>query len=218
MTEFKEDVFRMRQHIEDAHKQTDCLLALADGATMSDARLQQTLERAAHQFEQATLELRTLCEKHSPGVGGYPKHRLTSSREVVGHIEMLNSKWPQITLNTLLPHCRYQPPLWLTDSIRHLLDEHEQAGHRLPCFSKAMLVIDEHSSRNGRHIYDQDNKGWKAVSNALKGRLIPDDDQYSLSIFLLSHYSQENICRITVVPLEDVPEFFSFRPEGHPVL
>ena len=41
-----------------------------------------------------------------------------------------------------------------------------------------MLIIDEHTAMEGRHIFDQDNKGWKAVSNAIKGRLIPDDDQH----------------------------------------
>jgi len=37
-----------------------------------------------------------------------------------------------------------------------------------------MLIIDEHCGIDGRYIFDQDNKGYKAVSNAIKGRLIPD--------------------------------------------
>ena len=37
-------------------------------------------------------------------------------------------------------------------------------------FERAMLMIDEHTAMEGRHIFDQDNKGWKAVSNAIKGR------------------------------------------------
>jgi hypothetical protein len=45
----------------------------------------------------------------------------------------------------------------------------------MPCF-----VVDEHSSINCRRVFDQDNKGWKAIPNALKGRVIPNDDQYSL--------------------------------------
>ena len=78
------------------------------------------------------------------------------------------------------PHCRYQTPLWLTDTIRRLLDGFEAGGNTVPYFrERAMLVIDEHSEIAGRRVFDQDNKGWKAVCNALKGRAIPDDDQYN---------------------------------------
>ena len=56
--------------------------------------------------------------------------------------------------NTLLPHCRYQTPEWLTDTIRRLLDEYESSGSKLPQFKTAMLVIDEHCGMDGRHIFD----------------------------------------------------------------
>lgn len=55
-------------------------------------------------------------------------------------------------------------------------------------------MIDEHTSIEGRHIYDQDNKGWKAISNAIKGRLIPDDDQHTLAVALLSTECFEHEC------------------------
>jgi len=73
-----------------------------------------------------------------------------------------------------------------------------------------MLVIDEHTSIEGRHIYDQDNKGWKAVSNAVKGRLIPDDDQHTLAVALLSTQDTKcECCHITLLPLEDAHDFFA---------
>ncbi len=55
-----------------------------------------------------------------------------------------------------------------------------------------MLIIDEHTAMEGRHIFDQDNKGWKAVSNAIKGRLIPDDDQHTLAVALLFYGSAKS--------------------------
>ena len=64
-----------------------------------------------------------------------------------------------------------------------------------------MLVIDEHSEIAGRRVFDQDNKGWKAVCNALKGRAIPDDDQYTLAVSLLATPSTENVCHITLMDL-----------------
>ena len=126
-------------------------------------------------------------------------------------MEQIGYGWLHIQLNTLLPHCRYQTPEWLTDTIRRLLDEYESGGSVLPCFDKAMLVIDEHCGVNGRHVFDQDNKGWKAVSNAIKGRLIPDDDQYTLSLALLSRRSELNVCHITILDQADAADFFTMR-------
>ena len=35
-------------------------------------------------------------------------------------------------------------------------------------------------------MFDQGNKGWKAIPNALKGLVVEDDDQQSLELALLS--------------------------------
>jgi hypothetical protein len=37
--------------------------------------------------------------------------------------------WLRIALNTLLPHCRYTTPAYLTDTITRLLDEYETRGN-----------------------------------------------------------------------------------------
>ena len=42
---------------------------------------------------------------------------------------------------------------------------------------KAILIIDEHCDLKNHQVFDQDNKGWKAIPNALKGLLVEDDDQ-----------------------------------------
>ncbi len=74
--------------------------------------------------------------------------------------------------------------------------------------------MDEHCSCESRTVFDQDNKGWKAVPNALKGRLFPDDDQFSLGIALLSTESEKAGCNIYVMPAEDAGEFFELRRDG----
>ena len=131
--------------------------------------------------------------------------------EIAGSVEQFGYGWLHIQLNTLLPHCRFQTPEWLTDTIRRLLDEYESGGSELPWFTGALLVIDEHCGIDGRHIFDQDNKGWKAVSNAIKGRLIPDDDQYTLSLALLSTKSELNTCHITLLDQADAADFFALH-------
>ena len=121
--------------------------------------------------------------------------------------------WLHIQLNTLLPHCRFAPPLWLTDTISRLLDRHERRHGKLPLLEQALLVIDEYCDVDSRQVYDADNKGWKAVSNAIKGRLVADDDQFSLSLCLLSQRSPEAECHIYVLPMADAGDFFFMRSD-----
>lgn len=211
MNDLKQDMARIQELIGTAFAQTGCLVALSDGGMMSPEKLQQTLEQTMESFERSTLELRRLCEQYSPGVGGYGNRARVPAREIAGRVEMLCEDWLHIRLNTLLPHCRFQSPNWLTDTIRRLLDHYEAQGKILPRYKRALLVIDEHSSIGGRHVFDQDNKGWKAVSNALKGRVIEDDDQYTLNVALVSKMSKEDACHITLLEQRDAADFFSLR-------
>lgn len=215
MNDMKQDMARIQELIGTAFAQTGGLVALADGGMMSPEKLQQTLEQTMENFERSTLELRRLCEQYSPGVGGYGNRARVPAREVTGYVEMLCEDWLHIRLNTLLPHCRFQPPGWLTDTIRRLLDHYETQGKILPRYKRALLVIDEHSSIGGRHVFDQDNKGWKAVSNALKGRVIEDDDQYTLNVALMSKMSKKAVCHITLLEQRDAADFFSLRTGDH---
>lgn len=211
MNDLRRDMTRIQQLVGDAFTATGGLVALSDGGQMSPAKLQQTLEKTMAEFEKATLELRTLCETHSPGVGDYGRRPRLSTQEVAGTAQSLGYNWLHIRLRTLLPHCRYQTPTWLSDTIGRILDDYEGAGNKLPYFRKALLVIDEHSQIDGRHAFDQDNKGWKAVCNALKGRVIPDDDQYTLGLALLSTESTENVCHLTLMDVSDAADFFAFH-------
>ena len=215
MNGLKQDMARIQELIGTAFAQTGYLVALSDGGMMSPEKLQQTLEQTMEHFERSALELRRLCEQYSPGVGGYGNRARAPAMEIAGHVEILCEDWLHICLNTLLPHCRFQSPNWLTDTIRRLLDHYEAQGKPLPRYKRALLVIDEHSSIGGRHVFDQDNKGWKAVSNALKGRVIEDDDQYTLNVALVSKMSKETACHITLLEQRDAADFFSRRSGDH---
>lgn len=215
MNGLKQDMARIQELIGTAFAQTGGLVALSDGGMMSPEKLQQTLEQTMENFERSTLELRRLCERYSPGVGGYGNRARAPAKEIAGYVEMLCEDWLHIRLDTLLPHCRFQSPNWLTDTIRRLLDHYEAQGKPLPRYKRALLVIDEHSSIGGRHVFDQDNKGWKAVSNALKGRVIEDDDQYTLNVALVSKMSRETACYITLLEQRDAADFFSLRSGDH---
>ena len=209
MNGIKQDVMQMQQLVGEAFNATGRLAALADSA--SPEKLQKALEETSGAFERSALELRRLCEKHVPGVGGYGKRPVLPRMETAGFVERFGYGWLHIQLNTLLPHCRYQPSEWLSDTIRRLLNDYEASGRELPFFQKALLVIDEHCGVDGRHIFDQDNKGWKAVSNAIKGRLVPDDDQFTLALAMLSERSELNVCHITLLDVAETSDFFAVR-------
>lgn len=215
MNGMKQDIARIQELAGKAFSATGGLAALADST--SPGRLQKALEETSGVFERSALELRRLCEKHSPGVGGYGNRPILPRMETSGFVEQFGYGWLHIQLNTLLPHCRYQPSEWLSDTIRRLLDDYEAGGSQLPFFQKAMLVIDEHCGVDGRHIFDQDNKGFKVVSNAIKGRLVPDDDQFTLAVALISEKSELNVCNITLLDLSDAADFFAARSGDYAV-
>lgn len=215
MNTLKRDIARMQTLAGEAFSATGRLAALSDSASLE--KLQKALEETSGAFERSVLELRRLCEKHAPGVGGYGKRPVLPRMETAGFVERFGYGWLHIQLNTLLPHCRYQPSEWLSDTIRRLLDDYEAGGGELPFFREAMLVIDEHCGVDGRHIFDQDNKGWKVVSNAIKGRLVPDDDQFTLGLALISERSELNVCHITLLDMVDVADFFATRSGDYAV-
>ncbi|MCI8811474.1 MAG: hypothetical protein HFF84_15540 [Oscillibacter sp.] len=215
MSTLKQDIARMQELAGEAFSATGSLSVLADGA--SPEKLQKALEEASGTFERSALELRWLCEKHTPGVGGYSKRPVLPRMETTGFVERFGCGWLHIQLNTLLPHCRYQPSEWLSDTIRRLLDDYEASGREPPFFQRALLVIEEHCGVDGRHIFDQDNKGFKAVSNAIKGRLVPDDDQFTLALALLSEKSELNVCHITLLDITDAADFFATRSRDYAV-
>ena len=208
---FEKDVKQIQKLVNNAQKKTGNLMALNDGGAMPDKKLQQTLEQTMGYFESATLELRKLCERHTPGIGVFGAKPLAKQELPTGSIEIAGCGWVHMQINTLLPHCRYQSPEWLSDTIRYLLVKYMMETEFHLRFKKLMVVIDEHSNIHDRHVFDQDNKGWKAVSNALKGLVIDDDDQYHMSIILMSEVSSENVCHITLMPPESAPQFFSMH-------
>lgn len=214
MNSFQKDMKRIQKLVGSAYNKTGSLLALADGGQMSQKKLEQTLEQTAGFFEKAALEIRQLCERYAPGSFSFGRKPSAPLEMPTGHVNLAGCGWVHIQLDTLLPHCRYESPVWLSDTIRYMLIKYMTVTDFSLRFKRMLLVIDEHSSMPGRHVYDQDNKGWKAVSNALKGLVIEDDDQYHLSVVLLSQQSCENICHISLVLPESAEDFFHMRQKG----
>lgn len=120
----------------------------------------------------------------------------------------MDTGWMDIRLSALLPHCRVSGGTqYITDTITRLLDAFQAAGGELPLWDKAFTAIVEHRLDAGCGAFDHDNKGFKAVVNALKGRLFPDDNQFELSLGLFTVQDEESCCHIYVLPFEEAGDF-----------
>ena len=189
MLEKKDHVKRIQEITFEAYKSSGRIAALLDQNTGPSEQLSEELERVAAQIEHGAIELRNLCARYQaplPPVGQKPA---LEPLNIAGRAECNEFGWLHIQLNALLPNCRFASPLWITDTITRLLDRLERRNGKLPLLEEALLMIDEHCDIAARQVYDQDNKAWKAISNALKGRVVADDDQYSLGVCLLSRRS-----------------------------
>lgn len=180
---FDQDTIKQIQAIAfDAYKTTGRIAALLDGGGDGNRSLAREMSAAAFRLERGTVAFRRLCEQCQTPSTGNRKGCASPGPAGLGLLGGTQRLWlapypPQYPL----PHCRYDAPIWLSDTVARALDRYEAAHARLPMLEHALLIIDEHCEIDARRVYDQDNKGWKAIANAIKGRLIPDDDQYSLA-------------------------------------
>lgn len=171
------------------------------------------LHLALAEAEALAIGLRIFYESNPRPLAATTKPPAPIPNYTGGRIEVNEYGWLHIELPMLLPHCRYETPPYLTDTLTKLLDGYGRY-QELPKFGQAMLVIDEWSDIKNRSVFDQDNKGWKAIPNVLKGRVIEDDDQYHLSIALLSKEAPTPACHIYVLPDEEADSYFTLRAMG----
>ena len=205
-SKYKREISQIHSFIDSAYGTIESL-AVDEKGYLYSSKLETCLE----DMEKAVLHLRNLYERFHSADGALPRQAKFPTMAISGKVTVSEYGWVQIKINTLLPHCRFRTPTYLSDTLTRLLDEYERKFYALPKFNQALLVIDEHCNIENRKVYDQDNKGWKAVPNAIKGRLIPDDDQFSLSIALLATRSSEVACYMTLLPLHDASDFFALR-------
>lgn len=190
------------------------LQALLEDSKSKPASIARCIEDMLSHMETAVIEMRNICEHDRPNelirLGKTPLPDMS----IAGRVETTREGWLHIELKTLLPHCRFQTPKYLTHTIAKLLYDFEARGNTVPVFSEAILIIDEHCNIASRTVYDQDNKGWKAIPNAIKGRAFHDDDQFTLELALLSTVDDKPSCHIYVLPKADAGEFFLYRNDG----
>ncbi|MBQ2707581.1 MAG: hypothetical protein IJF67_04895 [Clostridia bacterium] len=156
-------------------------------------------------------EIESLCVRSRVLLDGYNRAHVVSEchsgdalTKIAGSIEVTPEGWLHITLNTLLPNCRRRVSSYIGDTICRLMDG---CTDELPYFDRAFLAIVEYCNYEKHNALDNDNKGWKMIPNALKGRVIADDSQFILSVGLFAKLADDARCEIYVLPPEDGAEF-----------
>ena len=183
-------------------------------------KLLAPLESLTNNIENSAVLTRNLLEKARGSANDCVPHceemDTTDTRplDIAGNIEIIENEWIHMQLNTLLPHDRFKTPRYLVDTILRLMEELRGRMGRLPFYHNAFLVVDEHCDIASRTVYDNDNKQWRCIPNALKGKVFADDDQFHLGVALLTTEDETPSCHIYIMNAEDTADFFSLRAEG----
>lgn len=199
-------IITMQHHLDACNKY---LTELSKGYR-SPEKCNTLLDAAMQQVELCCIDMRCLCEKARPKS---PMLRFNFNtyhhKEIYGTVTLMDNGWLDIRMNALLPHCKVVGGTqYVSDTITRLLDKFQETGGDIPCYDKAYLAIVEHCSENTSSAFDNDNKGFKGVINALKGRLFADDNQFELSLGLFTVLDEDCCCHIYVMPFEDGGDFF----------
>ena len=180
--------------------------------SMSESKSEQVIDKRLGDIldtvESACVTARCVIDRYrimKPFSENGKKEKIIS--KVAGEIEVTAEGWLHIKLNTLLPNCRYKTNSYIQDTLTRLLEECDKP---LPMFDKAFLAIVEYCDYDTREVYDQDNKSWKMIPNAIKGRVVKDDEQFRLDIGLFSKISDTPACHIYVIPQTQLSEFMNY--------
>ena len=193
----------MQHHLDAANKY---LTELAKGYRSSEKQ-NTLLDAAMKQVELCCIDMRNLCEKVRPSVSPSTV-RSYNHKEIFGEVTQLNNGWLDIRLNALLPHCKIiGGTQYVCDTITRLLDKYQQNGGVIPCFSKAYMAIVEHCPMQRSGTFDNDNKGFRGVINALKGRIFEDDNQFELALGMFTVIDENICCHIYVLPFDEAADF-----------
>lgn len=185
----------------DTVKVMQCLSRLLMSESESQAVIEKKIDDYLFEIESLCVKSRNVLDEFKMS-GDISEEYMPDKNlaDITGSIDVTHNGWLHITLNTLLPSCKYRTSNYIGDTISRLVKYY---GQDLPYFENAFLAIVEYCNNENHNALDNDNKGWKMIPNALKGRVISDDNQFVLSIGLFAKMSDDIRCEIYVMPPED---------------
>lgn len=205
MEQFKEQLTDLQS---DAVKIIQCISKMLMSNSRSGNVIGRQMDDYLCELENLCIKSRTVMEKYRPVKETKSVNEVNDNvGSICGDVEVTNEGWVHITLNTLLPNCKHRVSSYIGDTIARLISGY---GGKLPYFDEAFLAIVERCNYKNHKALDNDNKGWKMIPNALKGRVVKDDTQFHLSIGLFTRMSENISCEIYVMPPEDASDFMYY--------
>lgn len=209
MESAEKTITEMQRNLEVCAKYLD---SLAKGYR-SPEKVNTLLDAAMQHVELCCINMRQLCEKTRMPLPAFRFGNSYHHEEIFGSVTQMDTGWIDIRLNALLPHCKFGGTQYVADSITRLLDNFHSEGGNIPMFDKAYVAIVEHCTEDTANVFDPDNKGFKAVINALKGRMFPDDNQFELSLGLFTCLDEDICCHVYIMPFASAGDFAYQMPE-----
>jgi hypothetical protein len=129
-----------------------------------------------------------------------------------GSAGLIENDWLHLRIEAALPNGNNHAEMKrITKTVTRLLDCCAGYLGYLPEYEQAFVAIIEHKSTeiSGKpRTYDHDNKGYRAIPNALKGRVFADDNQFTMSLGLFTvEDSDDPHCDVYIIPMTDMAEF-----------
>ena len=196
----------------DVQKVIENLSNLIKSNSTSRAVIEKGIESYLYDIETLCIKSRNLLECYYQKSDN-PNNEYINPKEnnVYGELNVTFEGWINISLNTILPSVKYKTTNYIGDTISRLVKNYDG---ELPYYDNAFLAIVEYCNFENHNSLDNDNKGWKMIPNALKGRVIADDNQFILSVGLFAKISEIPHLEIYILPPEDASIFMSMMEEN----
>lgn len=208
MEQFKQRLSKLQTDTIHVMQEISRML-MSNGGT--EKSLEEQMDNFMYGLETLCIKSRTLVEQYRPKKEAQPGVTGDEISDVCGSIELTCEGWLHITLNTLLPNSKHKSTAYIGDTVSRLLRSY--AGE-LPYFERAFLAIVEYCNYDNHNALDNDNKGWKMIPNALKGKVIEDDNQFILSMGLFTEISEIPRCEIYLMTPDDASYFMDMLLNG----
>lgn len=195
----------------DAQKVIESLSNLIKSNSASKAVIEKGIESYLYDIETLCIKSRNLLEcYYQKPENSNMEHITPKENTVYGELNVTFEGWVNVSLNTILPSTKYKTTNYIGDTISRLVKNYDG---ELPYYDNAFLAIVEYCNFENHNSLDNDNKGWKMIPNALKGRVIADDNQFILSVGLFAKISETPHLEIYILPPEDASIFMSMLAE-----
>lgn len=196
----------------DAQKVIESLSNLIKSNSASKAVIEKGIESYLYDIENLCIKSRNLLEcYYQKSESSNLEYINPKENNLYGELNVTFEGWVNVSLNTILPSTKYKTTNYIGDTISRLVKNYDG---ELPYYDNAFLAIVEYCNFENHNSLDNDNKGWKMIPNALKGRVIADDNQFILSVGLFAKISETPHLEIYILPSEDASIFMSMLAEN----